>query len=280
MDVNDPYEITDGGEPRETKNYKEALNDYFKIRRKYQDKIYDMKKKIYEKEPNKKIALRKTLAIKPPCIHCGRPVGTIFSSKEKKYVAVCGDRENPCILNIELFRGNHMNIEYILNIFKEEIDILKENIIQQKLDTFFNYLNDQQSISLYKKEVRAYNGDSVIYKEIMDTYNSLYDNKDKQEMIIQKNEEVFRLIEKSRGFLKEYQKTQNSDFLKLAVETNIKEITPLIENMRVLNNEIIEIDVAENSNNIKTYTLYKYPVLLSKIDYNIGEHPRVVKYMV
>lgn len=280
MDVNDPYDITDGGEPRETKNYKEALNDYFKIRRKYTDKIYDMKKKIYEKEPNKKIALRKTLAIKPPCIHCGRPFGTIFSSKEKKYVAVCGDRENPCILNIELFRGNHMNIEYILNIFKEEIDILKENIIQQKLDTFFNYLNDQQSISLYKKEVRAYNGDSVIYKEIMDTYNSLYDNKDKQEMIIQKNEEVFRLIEKSRGFLKEYQKTQNSDFLKLAVETNIKEITPLIENMRVLNNEIMEIDVAENSNNIKTYTLYKYPVLLSKIDYNIGEHPRVVKYMV
>lgn len=280
MDVSDPYDITDGGEPRETKNYKEALNSYFKLRGKYQDKIYDLKKKIFEKEPNKKIALRKTLAIKPPCIHCGRPVGTIFSSKEKKYVAVCGDRENPCILNIELYRGNHMNIEYVLDVFKEDIDNLKENIIQQKLDTFFNYLTDQQSVSLYKKEVKAYNGDSVIYKEILDKYNSLYDNKDKQQMLLQKNEDVFRLVEKSRGFLKEYQKTQNKDFLKLAVETNIKEITPLIENMRMLKHEIMEIDIAENNKHIYTYTLYKYPVLLSKIDYIVGEHPRVVKYTV
>ena len=265
-----------------TKNYNEALNDYFKLKKKYEDEINDAKKQITKKELNKKIAFKKKLAIRPKCVHCKRPVGTLFSSKERKFIAICGDRTNPCTLNIEIYRGGNMNIDYLLDLFKEDINNLKENIIQQKLDTLLNYVSEQQSVSLFKKELKAYNGDSLIYKEIQDRYNSLYDNDDKRVLISQKNEELFGLIEKSRGYIEEYKKTNINEFLKLSIETNIKEIMPLVENIRLLKNEVTELVVTENKPNsvTPTYTVFKYPVLLSKIDYSVGEPPRIAKYTV
>ena len=99
------------------------------------------------------------------------------------------------------------------------------------------------------------------------------------DLIADKNGQIFRLIEKSRGFLDEYKKTQNPEFLKMAVELNIKEIVPEIQNLRTLKNEVMEVNVEIDNENKKIFTLFTYPVLLSKIDYNSGEPQRVVKFI-
>jgi len=262
---------------RRTKNYEEAINHYFKIKNEYETKVKHAKHQIYEKEENKQIAKKKCLAMKPiPCIHCKRPVGTIFSVTKQKLAAICGDKIKPCILNIDIYKGFITNIKETLDLYKEDIEYLKENIIQQKLDTLFSYINETQTVELFKKGLNAYNGDNVVYKEVLDEYNSLYKNQEKMDLITEKNAEIFRLIEKSRGFLQEYRKTQNTDFLKLAVETNVKEITPIVDAIRSLKYEVMEMNIDEEQ---QTFTLFTYPVLLSKIDYNTGEKPRVVKYL-
>jgi hypothetical protein len=194
---------------------------------------------------------------------------------KQKLMAICGDKQNPCILNIEIFKGFMINIKDILELYKEDIEYLKDNIIQQKLDTLFNYTNESQSVALFKKGLTAYNGDNIVYKEVLDKYNSLYNNQEKKDLLTLKNAEIFRLIEKSRGFIQEYKKTLNDDFLKLAVETNIKEIIPEINSIRTLKYEVMEMNEQD-----ETFTLFTHPILLSKIDYNTGENPRVVKYIV
>jgi hypothetical protein len=268
-----------GGE--NTKNYKEALHEYFKLKKLYEDKIRNEKIKIYKKEPNKKEFRKKVLEFKPLCIKCSRPVGSIFSSTNDTFVAICGHTTLPCGLNIKLYKGNNDNITFLLNIFKEDTSLFENAIIIQKLDALFQYKNETQSIYYFKKAIDSYNGYSVLYKELIDTYNSLYDNKDKQTLISIKKEEIYRLIDKSRSYLDEYKKTQNPEFLTLSVEVNVKEIQPAIEALRPLNNEIMEMYSENGKNDVPIHTLFTYPVLLEKIDdNNSGEPMRVIKFVV
>lgn len=262
---------------KQKNDYIDSLNKYFRLKQNYDVANHKAKRKIYEEESNKRLAKQKILAFKPKCIKCKRPVGTIFSLKNNRYTAICGDSKTPCRLNIELFHGNYSNIYYILEIFREDIDNLKETIIQQKMDTLFNYVSSEKSVELFKKELKLYNEDSIIYKEILDKYNSLYNNEHNKEYIQKKSEHVFRLIEDNHNLIEEYKRTNQIEFLKTAIQLQINEIIPEIKNIQMLKNEIVEMNETTVSNK-KINTLFTYPVSLSKIDFINGEPESVIKF--
>jgi hypothetical protein len=271
--------ILEKNEPREKqKNIKDALNEYFKLKSTYENMIHDMKKKIFEKADTKRQAKRDVLTIKPPCIKCKRPVGTIFSKQNGRYNAICGDTTKPCGLDIQIFVGESiMNFNYILEVFREDNEELKDNIIRQKLDTLFNYTTEQESIKIFKKELEKFNSNSNIYKSLLDKNNVLYHSIDKKHLIEKKNDEIFHLIERVNALLKEYENTQNKELLKQAVHIQIKEIQPEIRNLRNLKHEIMELN--EHTENYQhKYSIYQYPIELSDLDYNFGEPSRVIKF--
>lgn len=271
--------ILENNEPKEKqKNIKDALNDYFELKSKYDTMVHDMKKKIFEKADTKRQAKRAVLTIKPPCIKCKRPVGSVFSKKNNRYNAICGDSVKPCGLDIQIFTGDsNMNFNYILEIFREDNEELKEKIIRQKLDTLFNYTTEQESIKLFKKELEEFNSNSGIYKKLLDKKNELFHSIDKKRLIEKKNDEIFHLNERVEALLKEYENTQNREILKQAVYIQIKEIQPEIRNLRNLKHEIMELNSYIENYQYK-YSLYKYPVEFSKLDSEFGEPPRVIKF--
>jgi hypothetical protein len=240
--------------------------------------IHDMKKKIFEKADTKRQAKRAVLSIKPPCIKCKRPVGSNFSKKNGRYTAICGDTVKPCGLDIQIFvRDSNQQLDYMLEIFREDSEESKDNIIRQKLNTLFNYTSEERSIQLFKKELEKYNSNSNIYKSFIDKNNELFHSIDKKHLIEKKNDEIFHLIERVNALLKEYENTQNKELLKQAVYIQIKEIQPEIRNLRNLKYEIMELN--ENTENYqRKYSLYQYPVELSKLNTNIGEPQRVIKF--
>jgi hypothetical protein len=271
--------IVENNEPKEKqKNIKDALNEYFKLKSKYEEMVYDMKKKIFEKADTKRQAKRDVLTIKPPCIKCKRPVGSVFSKQNGRYNAICGDSVKPCGLDIQIFVGDSkMQLNYILQIFREDNEELKDNIIRQKLDTLFNYTTEQESIKLFKKELEEFNSNSSIYKKLLDRNDELFHSIDKKHLIEKKNDEIFHLIERVNALLKEYENTQNKELLKQAVHIQVKEIQPEIRNLRNLKYEIMELN-QEIENNKRKYSLYQYPVELSKLDSDFGEPMRVIKF--
>lgn len=271
--------ILENNEPKEKqKNIKDALNDYFKLKSAYETTVHDMKKKIFEKADTKRQAKRDVLTIKPPCIKCKRPVGTVFSRQNGRYNAICGDSAKPCGLDIQIFIGDsNMNFNYILEIFREDNEELKENIIRQKLDTLFNYTTEQESIKIFKKELEKFNSNSNIYKKLIDKNNELFHSIDKKHLIEKKNDEIFHLIERVNALLKEYENTQNRELLKQAVYIQIKEIQPEIRNLRNLKHEIMELN-SYTENYQHKYSVYQYPIEFSKLDSEFGEHPRVIKF--
>ena len=263
---------------QQTINYVDSIHEYFKLKQEYENDLYKMKKKVYSSVTNKKKAIKKTKMVKPKCINCKRPVGTIFSKKENRYIAICGDIGEPCNLNIEIFNGIYDYNRTLVDSTKKYIEDLKIDIIRHKLDTLFNYIDEKESIELFNDTMNLFNVDNAEYKYILDNYDENYNNKHKNEMIQDKKDKIFKLIENIRSLLDEYSKTENRELLKTAVELQIKDLLPETRNLAILENELMEMNEKVNSNNVVEHFLFKNKVALTKDVINLSENPRVIKF--
>jgi hypothetical protein len=265
-------------------SYEDSLKHYFSLKQKYDKSLLETKQNLFYSSPTKKIARQKILQLKPACIYCKRPVGTIFSKKDNRYMALCGDTQNPCKLKIEIFSGNFGSNIDLLYKFKEHIDELKDDIIREKLDNLFNYKNEERSVAIFKKKLEEYNFDSSMLKELLDRHNENYNNSHKKELIQKKQDVVYKYIENISELLKEYEQTDNIEILKSAVYIQKTDLLPEINNLRILRNELMEmnhevvISGGFGVNPLINYYLFKNEVTLSKNDFTFGEPPRVVHF--
>jgi hypothetical protein len=274
-------------------NYNESLNKYFKLKSTYETKLYEQKKELYKKsEKNIKIARKQISMLKPKCIKCKRAVGTIFTKKDNAYIAMCGDTKDPCKLNIELFAGSFDSVQTKLYEYKQFQEESKDTIIHQKLDTLFNYVDEHKSIKKFKKELEDYTMLSAGMKDLLDKHNENFNNPQKKELIQKKREIIFEYIENIKTLLEEYEKTDDRDILKSAVEIQVKDLLPETKNLRLLMSEHMEmtidveylIDINENGEEESSkkldnvFYLFKHDVALSKLDYTFGEQPRVIHF--
>ena len=266
------------------RNYAEAINEYFKLKQKYENNLMESKRQIHKTVRSRKEAKHRVLMLKPKCIKCDRPVGTIFSKVDNRYEAICGDPNNPCSLDIQIFTGELNHFQYLFDAVKENFDLSKDAIIKQKLDTLFNYISEDESVKLFKTELDLYNSTSAQYKDYLDKYNELYKNEQRNGAIIAKNEDVFKLIEKSNALIEEYKKTNNYEYLKAAVELQVKEIIPETRNIRMLKHHIMEMlksdETMETPGHLPVYTLFQRPASIEQLDYKAGEQQRVIKFTI
>lgn len=269
-----------GEHETQKKNYEEAVSEFFRLKNEYEIKLRKMKRDAYRKAPTKKLGRTAVLSIKPTCINCKRPVGTIFSNRiDNKYTVLCGDKENPCKLNIQIFNGGNTYFEELLYTFREHLEEVKERIIRQKLNAIFDYVSEEKSIEMFKNDLETYNSDSNIYKEFLDLYTDYYHNAHNKEMVVKKSHTIFELNEKVQQLLEEYVKTENPQLLRTAVNIQTNEIYPEIRNRRMLENEVMELQSKLVSNK-EIFSIFKYPIDVSKLDYHTGEKPRVIKYII
>ena len=255
-------------------NYIEALHKYFELKSTYENDLNRAKHKEFKKYENKKMASKKAALVKPKCIKCRRPVGSIFSCSSSGYSAICGDKNKPCELNIKLSRGDSKPIEVLVNLFKESIDDTKNEIIRQKMDTLFSYISENQSAQLFTKKIQEYNNDSKLFANNLSLYNDLYNNQHKAEMIQKKNAIIHDIHKKIREMIDDYKKTEHKETLKTAIYIYIRDLTAEIDNLRRLKYEINEMIEDDEGNDV----LYQREVALSKLEYTYGEHPSVSKF--
>jgi hypothetical protein len=262
----------------------ESLKDYFKLKTKYETQVHEMRKKVFKNATNKAIGRKLLKQVKPKCVNCRRPVGSIFELKDEKYVAMCGDpnRATKCNLNIELYRGGFTDEEYLLYLFREQVDDLKETIVKQKLDVLFSYKSDTTIAQQFKKELERYNTDSAIYKDLLTNHDELYYNSERKEKIIEKMEKVESIKTKIQTMIGEYEKSGNTNILKDAMMVQIHNLQPEIENLRKLKQDIMEMDnsIPVGGNEMILCSLTQKPIALSKTEFTFGEPSRVVKYSV
>lgn len=267
------------------RNYKDALNEYFRIKQQYENEFLDMKRKAYNREPNKRIAKRMVLQVKPKCIKCKRPVGSIFSKNENTYEAICGDSANPCSLDIQIFPGFLTQFQVLFDLFKEDFEGSSDNLLKLKLDTMFNYISEDKSVELFKGGLDLYNENKKYYSEYLHKYNELFHNETRDEAIQNKINKIFRSIEGSRNLIEEFHKTNNVEFLKQAVQLQIKDIIPEMRNVRLLKHHLMEMVIVNEHEVVQNkvlpiYSLFQRPVSIEDLDYASGEQQRVIKFTI
>lgn len=249
------------------KTYVENLHEYFKLKNKYETELGKLKHSAYKSAPTKQMGKRAVLLVKPKCIKCKRPVGTIFDNKNRYYTVICGDSVQPCNLNMKIHNGSELNPIYsMLDVFQESLDQIKETIIKRKLDTLFSYVSEDESVRLFKKELELYNEQSALYKPIFEKYTELYHSEHKKAMIEKKEGDIFVLIENIRDLLKEYQKTENPELLKTAMEMQQNELTPELRNLRLMKYEVIGIEHSESERR-DLFTLTTHEVMFEKSEF-------------
>lgn len=263
----------DTDEERITDYYK-YLNKYFQMKKKYDDEVYQTKLSIYQTY-SKKEAKKRIANVKPKCIKCKRPGGTLFKYEDFTHYAVCDVKGSPCELNIEIQTGDLASIEDLYSLFKEDTNNLKESIIRHKLDALFNYVSESASIDIFKKELSSYNETSSNFKYILDQYNEIYNNEHKKEKLNSLHFELKEKIQKYKSLLKEYQETNNTELLSLATEYNIKEIMVVEQQIRDLKYVLMEMD-----NSVMFNKLIQKQHLPANIEELAATQQRVIKFQV
>ena len=254
-------------------DFMESLNTYFEMKTEYQRKVYEMKKQVFNKAKSKKAAKKMMAELKPKCINCDRPVGSLFTNEGRNYLARCGDPKNPCNLDIKIFAGEYGLLDIFLNTFQREIQDTKEEIIKQKLDTLFNYIGEREAITLFKKKLEEYTEVNTFLKELIDEYNALNFNDERKEKVQKKMVHIGTVQERFNDLIEKYNQTDNRALLKDAMTVYINDIKPEMETLQLMKYETMEIN-KEGSD----YVMFQKEYRLDKLDFTFGSYPKVLKF--
>ena len=263
--------------------YIESLDEYFKLKSKYEESVYNMREKAKDRAKKRNLGLKETRQLiqqlKPKCANCLRPVGTVFKQKKQRYIAYCGDTDSPCSLKIELFRGEYLNNEDLLYNFREQVYELKESIIQKKMDTLFGYVDEASSVNAFKALIEQYHLDSSAYKDRLEDWDSIYYSDLKKELIKGKLQAISELKSAMNTQRLEYEKTGNKELIHSIMDVYNKEYLPEVHNLRRLNYEIMEmVSNYTDEKDSDERSLVQRIAPLHKIEYLTKEVPRVIKF--
>lgn len=221
--------------------FSEGLYHFFKIKNEYEKSIFLKKREIFKKEENSNRAKRKISKIQPKCIQCERPVGTNFGLKDRIYTAVCGDVTTPCKLNIKIYAGdNDFDNNMVLSLTKTKVDEIKNQIIQQKMETVLNYMGEQMSSAQFKVLIEKYNMYNKEYLESLKKYEETMYGDIRKECIREKQIHIYEVLAYINELIKE-------GHIESAVKMQVKELFPEIENLRNLKYDIMEMNIVKSN---------------------------------
>jgi hypothetical protein len=136
--------------PEKRADYQECLRTYFELKKGYQDRVLRIKRDVYRAAKTKKEGRMNLQTLKPKCVYCDRPVGSIFENKVRSFIARCGDKAHPCPFHIELFGGEYENVADTMDVYERYMLITKESIIVTKLDVLFKYMSEEGGVEVFK----------------------------------------------------------------------------------------------------------------------------------
>jgi len=267
-------------ETRVELDYIESLNAYFKLKYRYEESRRITLWKAFYTGKTKRQGQKLAKEARVKCIRCKRPFGTIFENRDRRYIAVCGNKNDPCDLNINLYRGDYQNREKMLYLFQGQMEEIKDNIIAQKLDTLFGYISEEKSAEKFKRQLKDYNIDNNIYKDLLNEYQDIHSNPHKRELVLNKIRQIYELKNAMKQLLTQYETEDNPEIMNVITDIYIREYSPEIHNLRLLCYEVMEMSDSNSSKdtNDNEERLFQRDVSLPKLDYISGENPRVIAY--
>jgi hypothetical protein len=254
-------------------NYQECLYEYFRLKKTYEENLRRMKREIFRSSKNRKESRMKIATLKPKCLFCERPVGSIFENKARTFIARCGDKAHPCAFHIELFGGEYSEIAPTMEGYQRTIEFTKERIIIDKLDVLFHFISEADGVDLFKDNLDFYTKEKVHLMALKKEYDSLYFDQELAEKLDVKKKKIAVVQDRLQELIKEHD--IHGDSMNDIITAYIREFVPEIQNEAFLKYKTREMDFDEKK---EIYTLFQMAWRPSQLEYTFGEYPRVVHY--
>lgn len=264
------------------KDFIDALNTYYSLKSQYEKNLTKEKNKIIKMEGlswnEKRLEFRK---LKNKCINCKRPVGSIFKTKlmkdeERHLIALCGDRTNPCPLNIDLNIGYMVNMLDFIQSDEQEIAKYKKDIIKEKNDMLFGYIDSEEAVKRFDEIKDSISSIMSSYEYTLNLYLNVVDNKEKKEEKNKRESELFLEIGNFKKMISNYEKTQDVQFVSDAIELYINIILPTANKIKNLKYAYSQVEYNEDD---ETYTLVQKPITNEDLEWDLGESPQGIVKM-
>lgn len=267
--------------------YIDALNQYFALKTKYEDSVKKIKEKskTVEKTSKKKITKDRL----PPCIQCHANVGMTFTKNGSTYHTHCGigNRRN-CPFEIELYAGIYENFDDLVEHTRKNFEIEKQELIQQKMETLFGWIDEKTSAKKFKERLDTYVQNNLYIDILMNQYRELHASTSRQELTDRQIHKIAEIKIQIQEMLKEYQADPlNKELLQNAMEVHVQELMPEVEKLQKLRHKIQEVNpvyemtegfMGQQKLQMTGYALYQRPNTLDTMDYE-HDAPKVIKYV-
>lgn len=238
--------------------YLDEVNNYFKLKESYNDKLNQEKQKIINnKDLTAKEKRQKFHQYKKKCINCKQLGGTIFTQKDNIFKAYCGNTAKPCNLNISINREQKILIDEKLIEYITTINSIKKQIILTKLDYVFNYTSEDESIVKFNELKTNLNDITDNYNTLYTQYINITHNLDNNDTIMTKLLNRADLINSIKSRMSLFKSTNNVKYVKECIELFITDLTQLNRELRELQFNIINIEKIDNEYHLikDSYTL-------------------------
>ena len=256
----------------------EAIDNYYNMKSKYEIKKkeeYDklVKKMKSDNKTNKQMS-KEVNKKKYICVNCKRKVNSIFHIKDNKLVALCGDTQTPCNLNIEIVKGD---VGTYRNLQKDTLDTInqhKERIFKIKLDLIFKLNDETSNFALFeniKKDLNSEYDYLLIINGIFGDLESIYDNNE----IDGKIKNYHEFIQAIDIMKINYRKENDIKYLKGAVDIYIKNIIPLVDELYELKYDVNRVDKVDNNEKQKIYKYNQRKYSYYQTEINWGNEAKI-----
>ena len=260
------------------------FNDYYKFKNLYEEQINKLKHKIIM-NPSLSIKEKKQQfkELKPKCINCKRPVGSIFSNKynsEKSFrelKAMCGSITEPCNFKIIIEVPETMNILDNISDLEKELQNQKNNIIDNKNKLLFGYLNTEESLEQFDKMKTDVEDSTSFLQYFLNKFDEIVNNKEINQEVKKLKEDIFNnYIISIKNSINEFDKTHNTKFILDAVDIYVNILTPKLKELVNLKYKYNAVEFNADNN---TFHLIQKKYTIKDMEYDLDD-PKLIEYNV
>jgi hypothetical protein len=235
--------------PRENVLYtdvKQAVNEYYALKSRYEEHKKTVIKKIMDGKGYKRERVQKARNAMFKCINCGKEGGTIFTKEDNHLRAACGNKENPCNLDIEILASLTLSDEEILET-QREMDVAKQKIVEIKMNTLFGYTTEENSVKEFERNLRIIAANKKNQTDLANnlkevSYYDMQNDTKRTSIVSKKMQDVYSELAEIRRIMREYEIDGNKRLLKDVAQKHktIKEMLNVIQSIKYPICEMIE----------------------------------------
>ena len=276
---------TNTGKKSDKKSIEEAVNEFYKMKDRYETTYKEKYVNPLLKDRNlskKEKRMDFSKLPKAECINCKRNVGTVFSITRfevltRKYIIKCGDSTAPCPLNINIHQGFHITYENEINNSVKEIDKVKSEIIKEKYNMMFGYVDDDTAIQTFESLNTELKQNTSLAGSIIEKNILVNDNPDRTELL-KKSIDVFgkEYILQFKHMVKQYLEEDNENVVEEAVNFYKNEMMPRIKEIQDLK---YQINMVEYDPEQMLYTLRQRKNSLYNLEYAFSNQDKIVAFV-